>query len=290
VGAFSASDIWISAFVDGQQQTLAYAGGSWRSAMVGSNTTVHPDLEIIASSSRLAIAHGTEIVECDLGAADCIATGTWVHAGTSVMQVNGLCTDGQRFYAVGYDAAFSSGILIAEQSPGTFVEVASFPSLDVLNDCGVLPDGTVIALGVGFVGRYFADGGSDTLQLLGGTDSWNAVITAGGRTFVAGAGQQVVEIFPGAGGFAKRFGPPSTGPKLLAIGSASGSEVVAAGTESGPNDAVHFDGISWSTAPSLYPGMTVHSITAVDANTWFAGGDAPDIDGGIRGVLLRGHH
>jgi hypothetical protein len=288
VRAFSASDIWISAFVGGQQQTLAYTGGSWRSAMVGSNTTVHPDLEIMASSSRLAIAHGTEIVECDLSAADCMATGTWVHAGTSVTQVNGLCTDGQRFYAVGYDPAVSSGVLLAEQSPGTFVEVASFSSPNVLNDCGVLADGTVIALGVGFVGRYFTDGGSDTFQFLGGTDSWNAVVTAGGRTFVAGAAQQVVEIFPG--GFAKRFAPPGTGPKLLAIGGVSGSEVVAAGIESGPNDAVHFDGTLWSTAPSLYPSMTVHSITAVDANTWFAAGDAPDIDGGVRGVLLRAHH
>jgi hypothetical protein len=218
-----------------------------------------------------------------------MATGTWVHAATPVTQVNGLCTDGQRFYAVGYDNGPSAGVLLAEQSPGTFVEVASFPSLNVLNDCGVLADGTMIALGVGSVGRYFTDGGSDSLQVFSGTDSWTATVTAGGHTFLAGPNQQIVEMFPG-GGFARSFLPSGAHPKLLAIGGVSGSELVAAGIESGPNDAVHFDGISWSSAPSLYPSMTVHSITAVDANTWFAGGDAPDIDGGIRGVLLRGHH
>jgi hypothetical protein len=288
VRAFSASSIWAASTDNVNYGVVTFDGGSWTGVVLGADYVPPTDLEIIRSPLRIAVSRDSEIIECDLFASTCLDGAAWTHNFIPNTEVRGLCSDGPNFYAVGNDKTSFGGVMIAEI--GSNFAVLPFPSTTILNDCEVMADGTLVATTYGKVGRYFSDGGSDTLPVPGPSSfEWYGIATVGGRTFLAGDEQQVVEWLPD-GGFAQCFGPTGPGDlRLVAIGGFSASELFGGGDETGPNDAVHFDGTSWSSSPSLYPGMTVTSITAIDANTWFAGGQAPAIDGGVTGVLLAGH-
>jgi hypothetical protein len=297
VRAFSANDVWVAvAMSTGGDVVFHYAddggAGSWMPvANPGSAAT--SGFEIAASTGRIALTVAGGVFECDQGATQCLDPANWSHRMYSGVSLEGLCTDGQTLYAVGRAVGMSKGILLSQDAAQQYQLVSSFQMTADLYDCAVLSDGTVVSVGDGYVARYPVPNDQLPVQnaVFDGTSvAWRAIAAVGGRTFIAGVGQQIVEMLSDAG-FVQVVAPAVASTlQLNAIAGVSQTDLYAAGEEPGPMDLLHFDGTSWSALPSLAPRFDVLSLAVTpDGDTWFAAGQLLDVDGGVDGgLLLRG--
>jgi hypothetical protein len=298
VRAFSANDVWVAAVMPFGNVVLHYSegadGGSW-TTVTTQGATQATDFEVALQAGRFAMSDMARVFECDQGATQCLDGGAWLPWMVTQTLLVGLCTDGQTFYLVGHDQTQNKGLLLNQNGAQQYRTLASFQMTPDLYDCAVLGDGTILAVGYGYVGRHLASLVNDAFavknDMFDGTSTiWRAIATAGGRTFIAGDGQQIVEMLSDAG-FVQIFAPAvASSLPLNAIAGVSPTDLYAAGEEPGPRDLLHFDGTSWSALPSLAPRFDVLSLTVTpDGNTWFAGGQLLDVDGGVDGgLLLRG--
>ncbi len=270
----------------------AFDGGSWSRAFVSPSSDPFTDLEIATAPARVAAAQDTQVVECDRSAG-CASAASWQTYALADPgdHLNKLCTDGARFFATGTTVNVKGGLYVRTGS--SYARIAEFTGTSPMQDCAVLPDGTVLAAGFGAVARLQTDGGTSTLTVMapgfnGSSTTWNAIQHVGGRTFVAGDSRKLVELLPDAG-FTLWVDPGLSQPKFRAMGGRFLAELYAAGDDGTMFPTARFDGATWNSGPPLAPFLDVYDVWALDSNNWLGAGQLRNSSGGIiGGLIVRG--
>jgi hypothetical protein len=283
VRSFSFGDTWIVGRDSIYGAVVFYMDGGELAGLYAPNDGDDlPDIEMIRSPPRLAVAHGDRIIDCDRADGGCFNPNRWQPrvVGLPGDQVLGVCTDGHQFFGAG--RSMSSDAVLFGTS-----RLATFTAQGDLYDCYVQPDGVVLGAGDGKLARYFPDGGSDLLPVQApGFDGtpirWLAIHGVADHIFLAGDAKAIVELMPD-GGFEKRYEPSGTVGNFRAMAGLFPNELFAAGDVQDDDHAARFDGNTWSITNSFAPLVNVYGMHAVNANAYFAVGQELNSMGGIVG-------
>ncbi len=258
------------------------------------------------SISSLSDVHVTPmgkvfVVSSTRAAAHCLAADCSVGANyTTAMTVStadffvSLCGFGERVFAVGSRDSGSTGLLYEFDGVSAWTKVSNNLGVASAKECQVGPGGEVYVVGSLGVVRY--DNGALTPETidLGGQPAagWNSIALGLG----SGA---IVEAMIVGGGSGYRFArrdqttsswsslmPLTTGSNLSTVVSLGPTEFLAAGSGSGANRFMSWNGTSW--APSVpAPPNTISSVrdaTVTDAREVFLVGN----DSSSAYTIIRG--
>jgi hypothetical protein len=284
VRAFAFDDAWFVGTESNYGPIISHFDGMNLDG-VYANLIDMTDIELTRSPQRLGVTEDNHVIVCDRADGGCLSSNGWKvqFAGNGGDRLNGLCTDGQQFFAVGASAV-SDAVLLG------YGKRAAFTGKGDLHDCVVQPDGTVVAAGVGVLGRLFPDGGSDLLDVappgfsFSQTARWFGIHQVGGRVFLAGDEKAIVELMPDAG-FELRYNPQAQGA-LHGIAGLFPKEVFAAGDVETDAHEARFNGSAWAAVPAFVPLVNVNGIYAVNVNQYLAVGQEVNSMGGIVGAQI----
>jgi hypothetical protein len=290
VHAFSPDEAWAAVTEGTGNNAVLYLtdGGIWVPALETASPDPFTDLSIIASPARIAVVEAGKVYECDRSTVSCRSTSDWQVVPIDDFTLNNLhrlCNDGTRFYATGDT---SGGGALFTHTGGVYQLIGSSPHDGLLGRCAVIADGSVLAPGWYDIAWYTPGIGITQIPIVTPYEIWATVHAAGGRIFVGGEDRTLIEMFPD-GGYTVGLNPGGPAGTIRAIAGVDPTALIAAGDDNNPYGTALFDGSTWSSGPSILPGLAVRGISALDAHTFFCGGQTSTANLSVyTGHILRG--